>query len=616
MVRWNTVAFAAMLLGSVVVSGCGGSGGEAPASDEAVLAPEQADPGKPSAKDARQFEKTLQAKFDLWPEAMPANARTQVEESIRSFQTELEKEFLNASALQGMEREQAFFNLMYRYQAEIKKQESNLESSQPSIDQYFSNASSAEVSIDSYTRHFRIVAEASSKIELLQAYYDRASKTGPMVQEVAKRLAAFSGDSRRRLEFLGRQFTEVRSSPCSYLQPQGAKSSPTSIRGIEMGMGRDQSLSALCETQGKQADGVRIRSEHVHKLFVREAWGLRTSRDLYAMKAFRKGLGTFDALVTEANAAMEGSTQAAITGRSMSSPIPNENPVLDICLTCSQGFEAPQDDKLEVRYSPDGKVWFIDRAQRFMVPVEQNGRILNQPAPQPYASISAAYEKQYGAPSFRFFSGSKVLLGWVYPDGKQPLPLEDWRDYRVAAPDGTGTRYVNRVLLNDAIVPGTTLAEAHTMLRATDPRATFCIDDSNLLTGDRFSTPARAAFIYGGAHRSTPHEQPKIGGKNVTALPYEEERDFPGYRASCGIVALAEFTLATPPGGRLGLPHEDTEGRIPADAQVASLQFTMKNLDWERDTQVNYVEEVVGRVREVNKNLQDAADTATVDFTP
>lgn len=616
MVRWTTVAFATMLLGSLGVSGCGGSGGESPASDEAVVAAEQADPGKPSAQDARQFEKALQAKFDAWPKAMPAEARKQVEENIHSFQAELEEEFLKAAALQGLAREQAFFGLMTRYQGEIRKQESNLESSQPSIDQYFSNASSAEVSIDSYARHFRIAAEASSKIELLQAYYDRASKTGPMVQEVAKRLAAFSGDPRRRMDFLNRQFTEVQSSPCSYLPPQGAKSSPTSIRGIEIGMERNQSLSALCETQGKQAYGVRIWSEHVHKLFVKSHWNARSARDLYAMKAFRNGLGTFDALVTEANAAMEGSSQAAVTGRSMSSPIPNDNTVLDICLTCSQGFEAPQDDKLEVRYSPDGKVWFIDRAQRFVVPVEQNGQILNQPAPQPYASIAAAYEKQYGAPSFRFFSGSKVLLGWVYPDGKQPLPLEDWQDYRVAAPDGTGVRYVNRVLLNDAIVPGGTLAEAHAMLRTAAPSATFCIDDSNLFTGDRFSTPARAAFIYGGAHRNTPHEVAKVGGKNVTALPYEEEWDIPGYRASCGIVALAEFALATPPGGRLGLPHEDTEGRIPADAQVASLQFTMKNLDWERDTQVNYVEEVVGRVREVNKGLQDAASTTAVDFTP
>lgn len=102
---------------------------------------------------------------------------------------------------------------------------------------------------------------------------------------------------------------------------------------------------------------------------------------------------------------------------------------LTFCFDClaSAGRPASQpavaDSDLQAAHLlPDGRIYKVDRSQPFLD--KSTPRI--EPAPRKLSLLLPPLEKKFGPPSYIFDDSTALVVAWVYPDRRSPLPLERW----------------------------------------------------------------------------------------------------------------------------------------------------------------------------------------------
>lgn len=102
---------------------------------------------------------------------------------------------------------------------------------------------------------------------------------------------------------------------------------------------------------------------------------------------------------------------------------------VDFCLDClasagqpGQPYSPGKSDIVTATFFPDGRIRRLERRQAF-VDRAASGQT---DAPRKLNLLLPPLEKRFGQASFTFDTSRVAIIGWVYPDGKSPLPLEAW----------------------------------------------------------------------------------------------------------------------------------------------------------------------------------------------
>lgn len=350
--------------------------------------------------------------------------------------------------------------------------------------------------------------------------------------------------------------------PCAFTPAGKVGEAKFTLSGVSLGMTKAEVLGAVCAmSKGaarQLADGVVIASER-REPFRWAGFDARTTR----LKELPWTLGR------------EWPTSGA------TDPIARDQvarPFMDMqfCFNCAPvrpgaapDPEQARVDGLFVRLSPDGKVVFIERTQKFqrLEKVDLgNGQFNETPAaaPRPYKEVMGPYEARFGLPSYMFSAAPTIGVGWVFPDRKAPLRLEHWYE--------AGERYNEYLELNsDGLVTERRTRGSPRMERNVDGQLVARPLYVGVLDKQKLMAQKPAATYCTVQHGMARVSNERFG---VPGSVDDAARSAPGYIERCGVLVGASVQRAARP-ETAGEP----EFRRPPGAQTPIYAMSVRIMD-------------------------------------
>jgi hypothetical protein len=398
--------------------------------------------------------------------------------------------------------------------------------------------------------------------EINKRYYEAALKADPAVAEAHRR---WSADTHSPKSSLARIVEGFAYEPCALAAEGKPGTDRFTSEGVTLGMDRASALAALCAAARKDlmlGREVLARSHSGNYL----DFGFGTSSNLPELPwTMTVPFQTMDASVTryDVGKSYPGSAQ--------------------YCFGCKskQGGGRPDGyaqmrNNIELRFLVDGKVAGITRTQAFGRMMEKevgNGihQLTWEPAPQPLKTLLTPLQQRFGPPSFIWSSGERPVYGWVYPDGKVPLPQEKWFLTHATSFD--------MLQLN---APGLIFDEqtfSRKKLAAAKPRAGYCLN--------RHGDPWGNARYFAGRYftydvdwaRNEAYLAARQSGKLMspsTPVAYNVRYEAPGFVERCGIIVMATFAKDDNISDNRG-SYEDAVK--PLDLNVPIYRLTVRMVD-------------------------------------
>lgn len=432
--------------------------------------------------------------------------------------------------------------------------------------------------------HKARATELALRTEVLKSFAVKARASSPMVDAaVARWEASLASNPDKPLSF-GDVLTQFKREPCLYMPARGAKATSFAAAGAELGMTRDEALSALCQSQKGR---LTLKSEEPDAAYA-DLDRLDFGVHLDAMERFRKGEGVYDQIRAD-DISVLNSRDGRDVRQKISRPYLGKT---KICLDCVDDLEF---DSVLLNYLPDGRVLSIVRDRTFAAPYARNGQIVRN-SPRRFADVSAELAGQYGKPSFVSRNPNAIILGWSFPDRKTLAPQEYWKQYMRLERPGWGGFSVNEIDLNGASVATGEHVPSAAILAKRSPKTTYCLINSRLLRNNDFPGMAFGAFHYGSpAARYRGEMEIMVGGKRVFAMPYDRSLEGAGQTSRCGIGILAVITSPT-------IKNVDGALDIPPETSVSRVTLTLLDVDQSEHRAMSEVRDVLARVERAESN--------------
>lgn len=309
------------------------------------------------------------------------------------------------------------------------------------------------------------LAVALRQIAMQQEAVAKPIGEEPVVAEAVRRVtAARAADPAGPRQQVGQIAAGLAFEPCAFTSPGQAGSGRFAIANVALGMTKQEVFGALC------AEGARP----VRQLPA----GQSTADDRY--DPLRKvGFEATTVRLKELPWTMAPEWPASATLPTARSTANRTFSDVQFCFSCAPSapgerpsLKAANADGLFLRFSPEGRVVYILRTQKFERPDKidlGNGHFNDTMAfaPKPWSEVLAPLEKQFGSPSLLATADPVVNVAWVYPDRSNVLPLETWTfDGKVFSLNGVGPIRADG--------GGQASLESEALLRSQTPRASFC----------------------------------------------------------------------------------------------------------------------------------------------
>lgn len=565
-------AFAA-LLSALTLTACG-DGGDGPANQ---------------AESASRAEDTIKDLLDTIPE----RHRADVEARFTQFRQRLGEGFDRAAGLAGVERDRALANMAEFVVGERRHYQQRVEDYKADVEERIAkndtiNAENARA----------VLAEAQLQVAALDQFMAKIRGESAFADKAAEKLLASidaTGAPRLRMSGIVR---DLEGQPCLFTKGQGARTTPFSMRGIELGMSRDAALAAICEAQ---KNDVRLVGEAKAVTFD-DAYRLERGAQLAAMEDYRAGRGTFDQIFERTKSLLNGPVKQQVQSENRKEYLA----LTEICLGCEPGIDY---NSMKALYLPNGQIYSLSRNANFVATVDEGGVKARRNAPQPLKAILDPLESQYGKPSFRYSDSSKAVYGWVFADRKNLLPLEDWRAFGRQLKPGWGGFSVPEILLNGSSIMTEKNVPSIVKLNARRPVATYCLVDSGLLTPSLFGNMAFDAVTYGAAARKWGGEmQLFVNGTPLMSTPYSRGMEGAGYVPKCGIVVRVVMTYSDAARAR--------DPKLPPapDDLVQKVDMTILDVDQDQGYAKYEARKIMDRQKSLDRSLDKAS--AATSFQP
>jgi hypothetical protein len=396
------------------------------------------------------------------------------------------------------------------------------------------------------------LATALRMQQVVQTAIDQAIATDPILAEARKRQLAggkVPGADGTVITYAvaGKSLTQIvediaTNEPCFGLAVAPPPANPLAVRGVVPGMTIEQATQAVCSSMPGKVGFAPQRDVEDYKMNLPNRYVTQAS--------------FFADIRNEARETVGYARQAPSTD-GYNNIITNYLAERSLCLDCSPNG-GTDSNAMTLAFLPDGRLAGVVRRQSFDVqrlpagvsvrradPASAAADAVNSAAAaaaagaavpggafdpasdpmgaadaggvvvglgRPLADLAPALTKQFGAPSVQLLTygavqnsyETQIVLAWVFPDRKQPLPLEGWevpgRNFRTLRDIGYGYAFKRE--------------------GDTPPIASYCLA---AVPGLELSRLTSAVGLSGGS------------GRDVRALPSPPEQ--------CGVVAVAVFSL-------------------------------------------------------------------------
>lgn len=186
---------------------------------------------------------------------------------------------------------------------------------------------------------------------------------------------------------------------------------------------------------------------------------------------------------------------------------------------------------LTIRFMQDGKAAAVQRNHQF------------KNSPETVANFLTPMTQKLGPPSYQSMERGLIRVGWVFPNGKQALPTENW--YRGKAAAGK----LGKIELNrDGLLDGATEGERRMHMIAQKPQASYCIAEYmrgvGPFTVQEGGQTKKFSYADDWQYWDTylyERSQGKVSPKRPQ--PFIEKYAPPGYTNQCGVIVLANLYL-------------------------------------------------------------------------
>lgn len=339
------------------------------------------------------------------------------------------------------------------------------------------------------------VASMLVEIDVRQAASAMAAESDPLVSEAYKRWQA-SNPQNQTVAEITRTLVQQ---PCLIAGAASGVPNPISFRNISVGMTESEAIKAVC---AGGADGVRMTQRAVDTA---PSDGAGNSTQTVPKRYTRQMTLCFDCVDGSGN------------------PVPR--------------YDMRGADAIQVDFSPSGRVIAVSRNQTFY---DDNDPGIGPNAPrtrQPrkLTQLLPPLEQKFGKPSFVYNDGGSLRVGWVYLDGKTPLPQESWY-FRRLDPFSGAVQFAADQRPYGTGVP------TRAQLQSMNPRSTYCVqkyfqglDHDQKKVGDLFK--------YGTLEQIS--DANKRSGWKGRPSPedtaYNPVYDAAGLTEKCGVVVFAAF---------------------------------------------------------------------------
>lgn len=397
-----------------------------------------------------------------------------------------------------------------RLKADVKVAQRNIEESKKSGDTRRIE-SDLEYNNKNMAGHFLSIAA-------IQSFVDKAVALDPIFADaLAQREATPVVDGVQRAT-ISSIVAKLALMPCRSVNGKAPNAGVFSLRGVGLGMTREQAIAGVCESE----NGAVWHVADPNGPFDAQAYSRRS--DIPAnpadWEAFRAGKAE------SARTSEDVEAWASVAK-------PRLRP-LDFCFAC-ENREARIEDGLTAWFLPSGHVVDVKRTQNFVGLVQDGGGTAVKSMPKPLKDVLGPLKAKFGEPSFIYHSAAETQVAWVFRDRSKPLPIENWYYSKVGYDDVL--QYKAKGFLSS--VGGS----RKSALKKDPPVATYCVSKAGLLPSYIFE---RELFSY-----AVPREDVSAGvddGMIGIRMPdqkyptgYLPRWEAAGYTASCGVVVWAQL---------------------------------------------------------------------------
>ncbi len=422
------------------------------------------------------------------------------------------------------------------------------------------------------------LAVALKERALNQHYLDLAGQKDKVVAEAVQRWRGLPEPKSGRVSDLVR---DLAWEPCAFLSDGKVADGRFTMEGVALGMKRDEAIAALCAAHRSD---VRMATAPSSAMTHWIAWRDTGFDDGTTLKE------------------LPWTTTFPYTPSNLMGPIRQQlsrsfESGLNFCFGCAQarpgqspGMQAGFDNGLSLRLLPNGHVAGITRAIRFS-PDEGSGNV----TPKPLGEALAPFQAKFGKPSFLYEAGVSPMIGWVFPQGTNPLPGERW----FATWDKAQWRldlHFGRI----GLAEGANRMIDTVKLAAQRPFASYCLtrhfqlrNVSTGLPGYPYDDRRQAAEIYLAS-----------GGKSDAGrIPFRYDTRFesPAFVDRCGVVILATIRRDPRNDGNT-LTNEERAAPLDGKTPVYTMTITMLDTNAIRDSFVREEQQVYAQAPANVKN--------------
>lgn len=337
-------------------------------------------------------------------------------------------------------------------------------------------------------RHAAQIAVKLVEIDLRQKATETASRMAPLASEAYARAQSGSKPGATVASIA----KGLQDRPCE-MSKSRPNANPIALRNISVGMSREEVVGAACAS-GPQARAIETT-----------------------------GIGT--------------------NLLSLGSNVPASSKVT-LCFDCDDGngrLKLQGADRIQVSFDDRGRSVAIRRAQTFYAGTNASGN--GQTQPYKLGLLLGPMEAKLGKPSFIYNDGFNTRVGWVYQNGKSPLPQQFW--YYEKAP-------LNKAVIQIDAAPQPTDGPglSRQQLQRLNPQASYCIA-KYLIDLPRDEAGVHAYFEYGRGEQGRDlgndySERLRRDGLDKADLRIRQATYDPKYEAAgktdrCGTIIFAKF---------------------------------------------------------------------------